>query len=69
MLTNELIGKKFPVKDQDDNIVQYKTIKWAIELSNYAAVVIGLTDDKNSGIFINYNLANDIVSGQNNNGN
>ena len=51
MLTSDLIGCPYPVKDMDGNVVCTQPIASAELLANVAAVVIKL-DSKSAGILI-----------------
>lgn len=57
-----LAGKKYPVKDENDTIVGYRTIQKVIVCQNVAAVVLLFKED-DSGIFVSYTDAFKIERG------
>jgi hypothetical protein len=57
----DLINKKYPIKDTDGNVVDYKLITTAYDLENVAGVVIGLAGREPS-ILISYPVAYSLIA-------
>ena len=53
----EMIGKKWPIKDLNDNIVMYKPVINARHVEDRAAIVISLDDHPDSGVVLITHLA------------
>ena len=62
MEINDLIGKKYPVKDLNNQIAGAKYICDAFDLSNQAGYAIQLTKEKSPLVLISYELASRIVN-------
>ncbi len=59
MLKFDMIGRSYPIKNLNNEIVSYKPIKFQAICENYAGVLISLTD-QTSWILVNFLEANRI---------
>jgi hypothetical protein len=57
----ELIGLYYPVKNTDDQLVGKRKIAKVIDSQNTAALMILFKEDANSGIYLGYAHAADLL--------
>jgi hypothetical protein len=62
-MVEKLIGKDYPIKDENGNVAFVRKITEVLELDNVAGVVIGL-DNRKPSLLISFGTASKLVDGE-----
>lgn len=61
----DLIGKRFPVKDESGKIIGYRKIKRVFDIENFAQVAISTYKNSESLFLLSYKESYDLIYNQN----
>jgi hypothetical protein len=64
MKPNDLLGKKFPVKDENDNYIATRIIKKAMDWENGAGFLIAFDENSTQLLSIGFIIARDTINGK-----
>lgn len=63
-IIKELMGKSYPIKNENNEVISYKLITNVRSIDNIPGVFITIDNNDSGGIVINYNTALDIIKGK-----